>query len=152
MSGKSGKIEALIAKYQSFGWRANYLCYFDLFNRQEYYDAHDVLEELWLKDGKLSINFAFYKGLIQCTGAFVHMQKHYAEPLHRAHSQRLRPAYRLLRLCWQNMQFYPDIHEQLDLRDVRRLCVFYGHELQKSQYRENPWSPIGAPQLHLLAK
>ena len=150
MSGKSGKIEALTAKYQHFGWRANYLAFFDCFNRQDYYDAHDVLEELWLKDGKLGVNFAFYKGLIQCAGAFVHLRQHYVEPLHRAHSQRLGPAFRLLLLCRNNLRVYPHIHEQLDLRTVRALCHHYADELQKGRFRRNPWSPVSAPQIHLL--
>ncbi len=150
MSGKSGKIEELTAKYRNFGWRAHYLGFFDCFNRQDYYDAHDVLEELWLKDGRFALNFAFYQGLIQCAGAVVHLQQHYLDPLHRAHSQRLGPACRLLRLCRDNLRVYPDIHEQLDLRTVRNLCRHYAGELRQGGFCRNPWTPVRAPRLHLL--
>src|SRR5262249_14188682 len=44
-----------------------YLGYFRCFNAQQYYEAHDVLEHLWLK--KRDENYAFFKGLIQLAGA-----------------------------------------------------------------------------------
>ena len=53
---------------------AHYLGYFACFNRGWFYEAHDVLEELWLAN-RTGPNYAFYKGLIQLAGAFVHLQK-----------------------------------------------------------------------------
>src|SRR5262249_11026213 len=44
-----------------------------LFNSKEFFDAHEVLEGLWLEtegEGK-----EFYKGLIQCAVAFVHLDR-----------------------------------------------------------------------------
>jgi predicted metal-dependent hydrolase len=43
------------------------------FNSGEYFDAHEVLEELWLETEGESKNF--YKGLIQCAVALVHYQR-----------------------------------------------------------------------------
>ena len=37
-----------------------YQGYFRCFNAGDYYEAHDVLEHLWLKDGPAAANYAFY--------------------------------------------------------------------------------------------
>ena len=50
-----------------------YRAYFRCWNEQRYYEAHDVLEQVWLKDDTADDNF--FKGLIQAAGAFVHLQK-----------------------------------------------------------------------------
>ena len=69
---------------------SNYLGYFELFNAQLFYEAHDVLEELWLPIRR-EPQGDFYKGLIQLAGAFVHLQKN-----------RLRPAAALFKLARTN--------------------------------------------------
>ena len=51
-----------------------YLKYFECFNQQRFFEAHDVLEALWLPQ-RQGPNGSFYKGLIQLAGAFVHWQK-----------------------------------------------------------------------------
>src|SRR5216117_3678649 len=103
MSKKSAMIAALIASCEGRELDAHYLGYFACFNRGLFYEAHDVLEELWLADRK-GPNGAFYKGLIQLAGAFVHLQK-----------GRLRPAAALFKLAHANLQRYPDGHERLDV-------------------------------------
>src|ERR1043166_3576122 len=75
MSKKSAKIAALIEQCRGHELAAQYLGYFECFNRQLFYEAHDVLEELWLAEGRNAANYGFYKGLIQFAGAFVHLQK-----------------------------------------------------------------------------
>ena len=50
-----------------------YLAFFRCWNEQRYYEAHDVLEQLWLKTK--SPDADYFKGLIQAAGAFVHLQK-----------------------------------------------------------------------------
>src|SRR5215468_9066671 len=87
----------------------HYAGYFELFNRQKFYEAHDVLEQLWLKD-RHGADGNFYKGLIQLAGAFVHLQKN-----------RLRPAAALFKLAAGNLEKYPDRHEQLNVHEVREL-------------------------------
>ena len=68
----------------------------------EYYEAHDVLEHLWLgAEGEIR---DFYKALIQLAGAFVHMRHHHREPQHRVQGRRLRPAERLLRRSAQLLE------------------------------------------------
>jgi hypothetical protein len=51
MSKKSPKIAALIADLHGQARDAHYLGFFACFNRQLFYEAHDVLEELWLAQG-----------------------------------------------------------------------------------------------------
>jgi hypothetical protein len=70
-----------------------YLAFFRCWNQQRYYEAHDVLEQLWLE--KKSRDADFFKGLIQAAGAFVHLQKKFENPLHPKHSRRfLHPSLR----------------------------------------------------------
>ena len=90
---------------------AHYLGYFDCFNRQLFYEAHDVLENLWLPD-RQGVNGNFYKGLIQLAGAFVHLQKN-----------RLRPSAALFKLASANLEKYSSPHERLNLVAVRQLIA-----------------------------
>src|SRR5271163_5240382 len=101
----------MIESFQGQELDAHYLGYFDCFNRQLFYEAHDVLEDLWLKDRHGADGY-FYKGLIQLAGAFVHLQKN-----------RLRPSAALFKLAQANFQNYPQQHEQLNLRDLRGLTA-----------------------------
>ena len=50
-----------------------YLTFFDCFNRQQYFEAHEVLEGLWLetRDDRRD----FYKGLIQTAAVFLKLQQ-----------------------------------------------------------------------------
>ncbi|PYJ17940.1 MAG: hypothetical protein DME94_02545, partial [Verrucomicrobia bacterium] len=57
-----------------------YRAFFHCWNEQRYYEAHDVLEQLWLKTK--SPDADYFKGLIQAAGAFVHLQKRYQHPSH----------------------------------------------------------------------
>src|SRR5256885_10158201 len=99
MSSKSGRIAALIQSCQGQQYDAHYLGYFELFNRGLFYESHDVLEELWLPV-RQKPEGAFYKGLIQLAGAFVHLQKN-----------RLRPAAALFKLARNNLQSYSPLHQ-----------------------------------------
>src|SRR6266436_8492604 len=103
MSKKSGKIADLIAGCRGRDLDAHYLGYFVCFNQGLFYEAHDVLEELWLAD-RQGPNYSFYKGMIQLAGAFVHLQKN-----------RLRPSAALFKLARTNLGKYPAIHDHLDL-------------------------------------
>lgn len=49
---------------------ANYRRYFELFNRHEFWEAHEALEELWQEDRD-----PFKQGLILFAAAFVHVQR-----------------------------------------------------------------------------
>ena len=99
-----------------------YLGYFQCFNAGDYYEAHDVLEHLWLKDGSAGANYLFYKGLIQVAGAFVHLRKNFEHPTHPKHGRRLGPAARLFGLAGNNLAPYAPHHLWLDVAALRELC------------------------------
>jgi predicted metal-dependent hydrolase len=142
MSKKSAKIAALIESCQGHRLDAHYLGYFKCFNDGLYYEAHDVLEELWLAQ-RSGPNYSFYKGLIQFAGAFVHLQKHTAQ------CQRLRPAAALFKLARTNLEKYPPTHEHLDVGAVLRLIVKWLAWLEQADFQVNPLLTNPSPQLHL---
>src|SRR5712671_994110 len=117
---KSARIAAVTAQCQGRGLDAHYLGYFECFNQQLFYEAHDVLEEIWLAQRK-GPNDSFYKGLIQLAGAFVHLQK-----------GRLRPAAALFKLAQTNLRKYPATYERLDLVNVLALIEQWLRELEAS--------------------
>jgi predicted metal-dependent hydrolase len=137
MSHKSARIAAMIESFRGQELDAHYLGYFDCFNRQLFYEAHDVLEDLWLKD-KHGPNGAFYKGLIQLAGAFVHLQKN-----------RPRPAAALFKLALANHEKYPDKHERLDVAALCSLIRNWLGTLEAARFEKNPFTDGNAPKLAL---
>ena len=124
-----------------------YRGFFQCWNEQRYYEAHDVLEQLWLKTKSEDANF--FKGLIQAAGAFVHLQKQFQHPTHPKHGRRLSPAARLFRLADKNLeQFAPERHG-LDVRALRSTLRAHAEIIVSSRYEVNPWSPESAPRLEL---
>ncbi|HXO93853.1 MAG TPA: DUF309 domain-containing protein [Candidatus Acidoferrum sp.] len=124
-----------------------YRAFFRCWNEQHYYEAHDVLEQLWLKTK--SPDADFFKGLIQAAGAFVHLQKHFEYPLHAKHSRRLSPAVRLARLAQRNLANFAPWRDGLDVAALCQLLSRYADEIVASDYNTNPWSPETAPKLDL---
>lgn len=51
---------------------AEYLKYIELFNQQEFFEAHEVLEDLWQVETE-DVRY-FYQGLIQLAAICVHLQ------------------------------------------------------------------------------
>jgi predicted metal-dependent hydrolase len=121
----------------SHGAAARYADFFAQFNRQKYYEAHEVLEELWLPCRR-SANGDFYKGLIQLAGAFVHLQKN-----------RLRPSAALLRLAQANLNKYGSPHERLNLAAVQMLIEGWLFQLEKDEFQNNPYTAGMRPHLAL---
>lgn len=74
MSRKQKRVAALVEQHHGHALDQHYVGFFDCFNRQLFYEAHEVLEHIWLPD-KHGPNEAFYKSLIQLADAFVHLQK-----------------------------------------------------------------------------
>ena len=138
MSHKSPRIAERIAGLSGRGWDPHYLGYFDCFNRQEFYEAHDVLEELWLAGGRSAPNHSFHKGLIQLAGAFVHLQK-----------DRLQPAVALFNLADTNLRKYPALHDGLDLAIVLGLIVDWRDRVGREPDAPNPLRSGPAPKLIL---
>jgi predicted metal-dependent hydrolase len=125
-----------------------YVAFFRCWNELRYYEAHDVLEQLWLNTN--SSDADFFKGLIQAAGAFVHLQKRFEHPLHAKHSKRLSPAARLFRLAEKNLANFAPVHHGLDVAALCQLLIRYADEIVASDYTTNPWSPETAPKLQLL--
>jgi predicted metal-dependent hydrolase len=137
MSRKSPKIAALIERCRGQDLPAHYLGYIECFNRQMFYEAHDVLEEIWLAD-RGGPNDGFYKGLIQFAGAFVHLQKN-----------RLRPAAALFTLSRTYLGKYPSPHERLDVSRVIDLAGGWTSWLEKGAFVRNPLADRPPPTLTL---
>jgi predicted metal-dependent hydrolase len=137
VSNKGKRVTAMVEQYRDGKLDPHYLGYFDLFNRQKFYEAHDVLEHIWLKD-KHGPNGAFYKGLIQLAGAFVHLQK-----------DRLRPAAALFKLAQANLQKYPHRHDQLDVAAVGALIQTWLGNLESTHFKTNPLVAGHVPRLAL---
>ena len=126
-----------------------YRAFFRCWNEQHYYEAHDVLEQLWLRTK--SPDADFFKGLIQAAGAFVHLQKRFEHPSHAKHSRRLSPAVRLFRLAETNLASFTPWHHGLDVAALCQLLSHYAEEVVASDYTINPWSPETAPKLEVGA-
>lgn len=122
-----------------------YLGYFECFNTQRYYEAHDVLEHLWLKDGKEAPDYAFYKGLIQLAGGFVHLKLQHEKPEHPKHRRRLHPARRLFLLSVENLSPYTSPHRGIDLEIFLALARSMIAQIEQNEFQINPWNPSNPP-------
>src|SRR5438045_3475396 len=68
MTHKTPKIDAMLAGMEEIpGFDRHYVGFFRCFNAQLYYEAHDVLEEVWLPI-RGQPQARFYQGLIQTAG------------------------------------------------------------------------------------
>lgn len=136
MSKKSAKIAAMIEGFRGQSRDAHYLGYFACFNEGLYYEAHDVLEEMWLPSRGQAADH-FYKGLIQLAGAFVHLQK-----------DRLGPSNALFNLARANLQKYPAHYEALNVAGALSLIAEWQRRLAERP-GENPLRVSAAPVLRL---
>ena len=96
-----------------------------------------MLESLWLVD-RQAPNAAFYKGLIQLAGGFVHIQKN-----------RPGPAAALLRLARTNVCQYSGTHEGLDIEMVRSLVGRWLAKLETAGPNPSALLAAEGPELHL---
>jgi predicted metal-dependent hydrolase len=122
----NAEISAIIERFQGQELDAHYLAFFECFNQGLFFEAHEVLEKIWLPQRK-ERNGLFYKGLIQLAGAFVHLQK-----------DRVRPAGALLKLARANLERYRPIHERLDVNSVLELIDVWSDQLDRGKFVENP--------------
>ena len=127
----------MIERWRGRELDAHYLGFFDCFNRQLYFEAHEVLEVLWLEQRNQK-DAAFYKALIQLAGAFVHVQK-----------LRPGPAGRLLELAEGNLRAYPDHHQRLDVRAVRSLIADWRQRIDTEGVEWTKKCASTAPKLNL---
>lgn len=102
MSRRAERIDQIVARFHGSDLDPHYAAFFDCFNQGRFFEAHEVLEALWLRERGTDRDF--YKGLIQLAGAFVHLQK-----------LRPAPAGALLGLAAANLGRYPAVHHHLDV-------------------------------------
>lgn len=142
-------VEALQGKSDSSIVAENgfYRAYFHLWNEQDYYQAHDVLEHIWLET--TTDDARFFKGLIQAAGAFVHLKKQFEHPTHPKHGRRLQPAVRLFHLALKNLADYGPIRHAFEVTRFRAMLEDHANKILRSDYKINPWSPQSAPTLQL---
>lgn len=147
---KAERIAALVTQLGTTSQQEldpRYLGFFQCFNQQRYYEAHDLLEDLWLelRNSPHPQNSRFLKGLIQLAGAFVHLQKQRLRPEHPKDGRRTRPAARLFGLAANNLAEYRPVHMDLD---VEALCIFcLKMKVTIEETGENPWQPTSPPQV-----
>lgn len=128
MSSKPEQIASSAERSETGQYDARYLAFFDCFNRQHFYEAHEALEGLWLPIRQESDGL-FYKGLIQLAGAFVHIRK-----------ERPGPAVALLSLAQSNLKRYPNLHCGLDIGQVVSLIERWLRELNSPNLcPTSPW-------------
>ena len=130
---------------------AQHPCYrgfFRCWNDRRYYEAHDVLEHLWLSTETEDANY--FKGLIQAAGGFVHLQKHFEHPTHPKHGRRLGPAVRLFALADANLEPFGAFRHRFNVDGLRFLLARTATVIVDSGFSTNPWRPETAPQLVLL--
>lgn len=137
MGKKNEKIAGIIESLRGREFDAHYLGFFECFNRQLFFEAHEVLEELWLTE-RGGPRDLFYKGLIQLAGAFVHFQKN-----------RLAPAAALLKLAQANLAKYPETYEGLDTVRVCEMIGTWLSGLQPGAPAQNPLANDSLPSLQL---
>jgi uncharacterized protein len=127
-----------------------YRAFFQCWNERRYYEAHDVLEQVWLH--KDTADDDFFKGLIQAAGAFVHLRKNFEQPAHPKHGKRLRPAVRLFALAEKHLAAFLPTRHGLDVTRLVTLLHENRARIVESDYQTNPWSPETAPKLELKAE
>ncbi len=130
-----------------------YLGYVECFNTQRYYEAHDVLEHLWLKEGREAPDAAFHQGLIQLAGGFVHLKLQRAYPEHPKHGRRLAPARRLFLRAAENLMAYRTPERActcgMDVEIPIALSLTMARQIEEGEYARNPWEPNSPPLLPL---
>jgi len=119
MSKKQSKTDELL---ESFAGSERQRCvagYVALFNSAQFFEAHEVLERLWLPT-RGGPDDRFFKGLIQWAGVFVHLQKN-----------RPGPAMKLIHLAKANLEPYPDPHLQFPVRSILESIATWEARLQQ---------------------
>lgn len=89
---------------------ARYIKFFELFNEQEFYECHEVLEDLWLEETTCPER-PFYQGLIQTATAFYHLR-----------NGNLTGARKLFESGLKYLSSYPDQTMDFDLGGYREIC------------------------------
>ncbi len=130
MSAKADQIaDASAHKSPDAPHDPRYLRFFECFNHQQYFEAHEVLEDLWrVTTGG---DRDFYKGLIQAAAVFLKLKQHKPDP-----------AARLARRALSHLEKYRPTCNGLDVDSVASL-------LQRVSAGRNVLAEGKQPQLEL---
>jgi predicted metal-dependent hydrolase len=119
MSTKKERMRIFAETFTECGsWDPRYWGYFKTFNEGRFYEAHDVLEDLWLECRDTPLD-TFYKSLIQLAGAFVHLE-----------NKRERPSLALFNLCQGYLKPFGDHCEGLPLTEIHQLIDTWKTRIQ----------------------
>ncbi|MDP6795527.1 MAG: DUF309 domain-containing protein [Verrucomicrobiota bacterium] len=129
MSKKAHKVAVLMEGIDAGEHDPHLIGFLRCFNKQQFYEAHEVLEALWIKQ-RTGLDGDFFKGLIQFAGSFVHLQK-----------RRLRPAKLLFLRSTTYLCKYPSPHYALDVEGIIRLAKRWAADAE-----------VAIPETELLAK
>ncbi len=119
---------------------AGFHAYLGCFNDQRFFEAHDVLESLWLPRRTWPIG-PCYKGFIQLAGAFVHLQRHCEK------YPRLRPAAALLKLAQSNLEPFQNRADRLPIAEALTIIQQWLGLLELHGPATNPLDSIKPPRL-----
>ncbi len=136
MIERQQRIARFVARHRGGPQAPHFVAFFDCFRAGMFFEAHEVLEVLWLP-ARGQPDGDFFQALIQLAGAFVHCQK-----------GRLGPAAALFRLAAANLAAYPPGHRGLDVAGTRAQVASWLADLDTRQH--NPLLD-GPPRLTLLA-
>lgn len=116
-----------------------YLDFFQLFNEREFYECHEVLEDLWMEtSGK---ERPYYQGLIQTATAFYHLR-----------NGNLAGARKLFTSGLDYLDPYPDAYQGFDLAGYKAVCRdWLQRVIEKSRGREVSLSAEEFPMLTVPA-
>jgi hypothetical protein len=132
---KTEKVQKLIADGHGGETDPHFAAFFRCFNTGQYFEAHEVLEVLWLKVRGEPIG-DFYKGLIQLAGAFVHLKK-----------DRLSPGVSLFKLARANLAKYPNPFQQWPVDQGLALIDLWLNYFEENTPCSNPLLVFGPPKL-----
>ena len=136
MSRQRPDVAALIESCSGGQLPARYRAFFACFNRQRFFEAHEVLEALWLEERR-GPQADLFQGLIQLAAAFVHLEKN-----------RPGPAAALLRLAQAHLRGFPGVHLGLDMAQAHGLIAEWLGKIAAKGFDPNRQPKEAPPQLN----
>ncbi|WP_338067100.1 DUF309 domain-containing protein [Thermoflavimicrobium daqui] len=102
-----------------------FLYYFN--QKRDYYECHEVLEELWLEEGR----DIFYQGLLQVAVGLYHFENH-----------NLGGAIKMMRSALAKLEVYPDRWMGINLLQLKEEVQNYLERLLAIQDQPFPFTPL----------
>ncbi|MBI3735815.1 DUF309 domain-containing protein [Candidatus Sumerlaeota bacterium] len=112
-----------------------YLKFFELFNERDFYECHEVLEDLWMETQ--AEERPYYQGLIQTATAFYHLE-----------NGNLAGARKLFTTGLRYLDPFPDRYLDFNLGEYKRVCADWLDKVtRKSRGEEAGLDPSSFPVL-----